>query len=229
MGGLLELEASVHRHSSARHRGRGVHDVERARAPAAERLGDALDCELRPSDLFSFSSVNALAGYVAEQRGTVEPPAPEPSRNGTDLFESIAKSEGEPERRPENANADVDDRSIAVVGLSPGVHGVHLHMTGACDAPEFTSAGGHLNPGGHQHGSDNPAGAHLGDLPNVTVGNAGTGTVTATLPGSREAVLAQLFDADGTAIVVHANADDYRTDPSGNSGGRIACGVLTRS
>ena len=119
--------------------------------------------------------------------------------------------------------------SIAVVGLSPGVHGVHLHMTGRCDAPEFASAGAHLNPAGHQHGSGNPAGSHLGDLPNVTAGAGGTGTVSATLPGSREAVLAQLFDADGTAVVVHANADDYRTDPSGNAGGRIACGVLTRT
>lgn len=119
--------------------------------------------------------------------------------------------------------------SIAVVGLAPGVHGVHLHTTGSCTAPDFASAGAHLNPGGHQHGTSNPAGPHLGDLPNITVGNAGTGTVSATLSGTREQVLAQLFDADGTAVVVHANADDYRTDPSGNSGGRIACGVLTRS
>jgi len=119
--------------------------------------------------------------------------------------------------------------SIAVVGLSPGVHGMHLHTNGACDAPDFASAGAHLNPDGRQHGTSNPAGAHLGDLPNVTVGNAGTGTVSATLQGPRDAVLAQLFDADGTAVVVHANADDYRTDPSGNSGGRIACGMLTRT
>jgi len=119
--------------------------------------------------------------------------------------------------------------SIAVVGLAPGVHGVHLHMTGSCEAPEFTSAGGHLNPGGHQHGASNPAGAHLGDLPNVTVGSVGTGTVSATLTGTRDEVLAQVFDGDGTAVVVHAGADDYRTDPSGNSGGRIACGVLTRT
>jgi Cu-Zn family superoxide dismutase len=119
--------------------------------------------------------------------------------------------------------------SIAVLGLSPGAHGVHLHTTGACDAPEFASAGAHLDPSGRQHGTSNPAGPHFGDLPNVVVGNAGAGTVSATLPGSRETVLAQLFDADGTAVVVHANADDYRTDPSGNSGGRIACGVLTRT
>ena len=116
-----------------------------------------------------------------------------------------------------------------MVGLSPGAHGVHLHTTGSCTAPDFASAGAHLNPGGHQHGTSNPAGPHLGDLPNITVGSAGTGTVSATLSGTREDVLARLFDADGTAVVVHANADDYRTDPSGNSGGRIACGVLTRS
>lgn len=119
--------------------------------------------------------------------------------------------------------------TIAVAGMTPGTHGVHLHMVGACDAPEFTTAGSHLNPGMKQHGSENPAGAHLGDLPNLIVGASGTGTVSATLAGAREQVLAQIFDADGTAVVVHANPDDYRTDPSGNSGARIACGVLTRT
>jgi Cu-Zn family superoxide dismutase len=117
--------------------------------------------------------------------------------------------------------------SIVAAGLAEGAHGVHLHMVGACNAPDFASAGGHLNPAGRQHGSENPAGPHLGDLPNIVVGGAGAGTVSATLPGTREEVLAHLFDADGTAVVVHAGADDYRTDPSGNSGGRIACGMLT--
>ena len=119
--------------------------------------------------------------------------------------------------------------SIAAAGLTGGTHGVHLHMVGSCDAPDFASAGGHLNPDGRQHGTQNPAGAHLGDLPNVIVGSTGAGAVSATLRGSREAVLSRLFDADGTAVVVHAGADDYRTDPSGNSGARIACGVLTRT
>ncbi len=119
--------------------------------------------------------------------------------------------------------------SIAVTGVSGGVHGAHLHTTGSCDAADFSSAGSHLNPGGRQHGHENPAGAHLGDLPNITVGADGTGMVTAILPGTRDEVLARIFDADGTAVVVHAGPDDYRTDPSGNSGGRIACGVLTRT
>lgn len=119
--------------------------------------------------------------------------------------------------------------SVALAGISEGTHGVHLHTTGSCEAPEFTSAGGHLNPTNRQHGTDNPAGAHLGDLPNATIGRSGTGTVSTTLAGTRDEVLARVFDGDGTAVVVHAGPDDYRTDPSGNSGGRIACGVLTRT
>lgn len=118
--------------------------------------------------------------------------------------------------------------TIAVVGLPQGPHGMHLHAIGKCDAPAFTSAGAHLNPHARQHGLENPAGSHLGDLPGITANSIGDGTVTASLRGSREEIEAALFDADGTAIVVHAAADDNRTDPTGNSGARIACGVLTR-
>lgn len=119
--------------------------------------------------------------------------------------------------------------SIALAGLMPGTRAVHLHTTGSCEPPDFQSAGGHLNPGGHQHGADNPQGPHLGDLPNAIIGANGAGTVSALLSASRAEALAAIFDTDGTAVVVHANADDYRTDPSGNAGGRIACGVLTRN
>lgn len=116
--------------------------------------------------------------------------------------------------------------ALALTGFAPGVHGMHLHTTGKCDAPSFETAGPHLNPGGHEHGTDNPRGAHLGDLPNVTIDASGSGATTATISGTRDTALAQLFDGDGTAIVVHAGPDDYRTDPSGNSGGRVACGVV---
>ena len=119
--------------------------------------------------------------------------------------------------------------SVALAGFDPGTRGIHLHTTGSCEAPGFTSAGGHLNPHGHQHGTENPQGAHLGDLPNVTIGATGGGTVSATLRDTRADALAAVFDADGTAIVVHAGPDDYRTDPSGNSGDRVACGVFARS
>lgn len=119
--------------------------------------------------------------------------------------------------------------SLAALGIAPGAHGTHLHMVGSCIAPSFTSAGSHLNPSGHQHGMDNPNGSHLGDLPNLVIEGRGAGTLSAELRGSRAEVEAALFDADGTAIVIHAAADDYKSDPTGNSGSRIACGVLTRS
>lgn len=118
---------------------------------------------------------------------------------------------------------------VAATGLAPGPHGFHLHTTGRCEAPGFTSAGGHLNPGAKKHGSLGAGGAHLGDLPNLVAGPSGTATATEALAGARDAVLAEIFDADGTAVVIHADPDDYRTDPAGNSGTRVACGVLRRS
>ena len=107
--------------------------------------------------------------------------------------------------------------------LPPGTHGAHLHTAGICDAPAFTTAGPHWNPTMRQHGVNNPQGPHTGDMPNLIVGSDGRGTLGITLPG---ATMAGLLDADGTAIVVHANPDDLITDPSGNSGGRIACGAF---
>lgn len=115
---------------------------------------------------------------------------------------------------------------VESTGLPAGTHGTHLHAVGKCDAPQFTTAGAHLNPASRQHGTMNPAGPHLGDLPNLTVGADGRGRMEARVAGTLTAGAAPLFDADGTALVVHASADDMRTDPSGNSGARIACGVL---
>lgn len=126
-------------------------------------------------------------------------------------------------------NADQVSISIALAGFEPGVRGVHLHTTGKCEGPDFTSAGGHLNPDSHEHGFENPDGPHLGDLPNATIGANRGGTVSATLRGTRAQVLAAIFDADGTAVMVHAGPDDYRTDPAGDSGSRVACGVLSRN
>lgn len=113
--------------------------------------------------------------------------------------------------------------AVDVTGLPAGPHGAHIHTTGRCDAPDFTTAGPHWNPTGTKHGTMNPQGPHHGDLPNLTVGADGRGTVAATIPG---ATLAGVMDADGGAFVVHAGQDDLMTDPSGNSGGRIACGVF---
>ncbi len=119
--------------------------------------------------------------------------------------------------------------SVSLEGLSPGTHAVHLHTTGDCSASDFTSAGGHLNPTNNEHGTLNPQGAHLGDLPNAELSAAGTGTVSTTLRGTGAMAMQQIFDADGTAVVVHAGADDYRTDPAGDAGSRVACGVMSRS
>ena len=96
---------------------------------------------------------------------------------------------------------------------------------GACDAPGFTTAGGHWNPTMRQHGSMNPNGQHEGDLPNLMIGSNGRGSLGAVIPG---ATIAGLLDADGAALVVHAGPDDLMTDPAGNSGARIACGVFVR-
>ena len=115
-------------------------------------------------------------------------------------------------------------------GLSQGAHGLHFHMIGRCDPPDFTSAGSHWNPTGKMHGRDNPAGLHMGDLPNLLVGTDGRGRLEVTIPDATITGGAMpLLDADGAALVVHAGPDDYKTDPSGNSGGRIACGVLVAS
>ena len=103
-------------------------------------------------------------------------------------------------------------------------HGIHVHAVGRCDPPGFASAGAHLNPAARKHGLNNPAGPHLGDLPNVTVAANGVLQEAVTLAHTS---FASLLDADGAALVIHAKADDYVTDPSGNSGDRIACAVIS--
>ena len=112
---------------------------------------------------------------------------------------------------------------ISAAGLPHGIHGLHVHAVGRCDPPEFTSAGGHWNPADKKHGMNNPAGPHAGDLPNVEVAANGVLNATVTLPN---ATMAALLDADGSALVLHAGPDDYVTEPSGNSGARIACAVI---
>ncbi|WP_420143213.1 superoxide dismutase family protein [Sphingobium sp.] len=116
---------------------------------------------------------------------------------------------------------------VKAQGVTPGIHAVHIHTTGQCAAPDFASAGGHWNPTGHKHGKDNPAGMHMGDMPNMTVGSDGTGAIEYVIPGGTISEGATpLLDTDGAAVVIHAQADDNVSDPAGNAGGRVACGVL---
>lgn len=148
-----------------------------------------------------------------------------------------------PRSAPETATAEVRNASGVLLGsvtftaeaggtrlhgelgqVPAGVHGLHIHAVGQCEPP-FTSAGPHFNPQGRQHGRTNPQGAHAGDLPNVTADANGRVTIHALAPAP---LLGEggILDADGAALVLHENADDERTDPAGNAGARIACGVI---
>lgn len=118
---------------------------------------------------------------------------------------------------------------IASLALPPGTHGIHFHEVGRCDggSTAFSTAGGHYNPAGREHGLENPRGPHGGDAPNIVTPAAGFGKVAFSTDRVRLAPGAlTLFDADGSSIVVHANPDDQVSQPAGNSGARIACGVL---
>lgn len=169
------------------------------------------------------AAVAALSLAACNEQGKMETGAP--VAGAPSATASLMTATGTPVGRATATEVAGGVRfTIDAMAMPPGTHGAHVHMVGRCDAPDFASAGGHWNPTGMKHGAMNPQGPHQGDLPNLVIGNDGRGTIAATIPG---ATIAGLMDADGAAMVVHAQADDLKTDPSGNSGGRIACGVFT--
>jgi superoxide dismutase, Cu-Zn family len=119
--------------------------------------------------------------------------------------------------------------NVNASGLTPGLHGIHIHDKGNCTEPSFTSAGGHYNPLGKEHGLKNPNGPHAGDLPNLEVGEDGKGymNVTTGLVTLSDGPTT-LFTANGTSLVIHDGSDDQMTNPSGNSGSRIICGIIEK-
>lgn len=183
-----------------------------------------------------------LIAACAEQEGTDEQMESAADTARMDEIESVptTESEGEPARadiRDARGNSvgtivlRETDRGVMLsgmlIGLSPGEHGFHIHETGLCEPPSFSSAGSHFAPGGRQHGFHNPDGPHAGDLRNLEVSEEGSATVSATdsLVTLREGANA-LLDGDGSALVIHPDPDDYRSQPSGASGDPIACGVI---
>ena len=166
----------------------------------------------------------ALAGCATKAPEPIEPMAPMQSVATADVRDAMGRTRA---RATATDSGDSIRVRVEAVDMTPGAYGVHIHTTGRCDPPDFASAGGHWNPAGRDHGKDSPQGMHKGDLPNLLVGTDGRGSFEFTVPGvSVAGEPYRLLDADGASVVVHAGPDDYRTDPSGNSGARIACGGL---
>jgi len=153
--------------------------------------------------------------------------APPAAIIGTSLIGSGGQIVGEASLTQEAEGTRI---MITVTGIPIGTHAVHLHSIGRCETPGFTTAGGHFNPGMKQHGRLNPMGDHAGDLPNLVVGDDHRGSLDFVRAGLRLVDgAAPLLDADGAAVVIHAGPDDFTSDPAGNAGGRIACGVIARA
>jgi len=179
------------------------------RSDAQDVLNMQNDAQAVPNDggLNTFGTTTAGAGAVQDST----------------LRTADGKDVGVVAVREENGGVVLQ---VAARDMPPGTYGMHIHTTGKCEGPKFESAGPHWNPDEKQHGTQNPQGPHAGDLPNLQIGGAGSGGANFTLQAALRSGLAPMLDQDGAALMIHAKADDMKTDPSGNSGDRIACAVI---
>ncbi len=171
--------------------------------------------------------VPLLIALAACHGGSKTSPAPQPATSASFTLHTADGREvgrGSLQQTPAGVLLTAD-----LSGMPAGTHGIHFHAVGQCAAPDFASAGGHFNPSAKVHGFRNPMGHHAGDLTNISIPESGALRVELLAPDVRLGPGdGTLLDADGAAIVIHALADDYQTDPSGASGTRIACGVVSR-
>lgn len=166
----------------------------------------------------------ALAGCAGTGKTPATPDLPVP-----DAYAQLYDVRGADRGRVDIFRDDGGLRlELVARGFGAGTYGMHVHAVGRCDAPDFTTAGPHWNPTGAQHGRDNPMGAHHGDLPNLTIEPGMIGRATLRIVGTRLNGEGGLIDADGAAFIIHAGPDDMRSDPAGNSGARVVCGVIVQ-
>jgi Cu-Zn family superoxide dismutase len=178
--------------------------------------------------LLSTLFVSLIAGSaLADSAKPTADKKPAPAKPVTvKLSDAAGKSIGTAKLAPDPGGVKI---TLAVKGLAPGDHAIHIHDTAKCVGPDFKSAGGHFNPEHKQHGAGNPQGPHAGDMPNFTADAKGGSTASVVAPGvTLDDGPHSVFTSGGTALVIHEKADDGKTDPAGAAGNRIACGLIAK-
>ncbi|RGP41656.1 Superoxide dismutase [Altererythrobacter insulae] len=179
---------------------------------------------MRSTCIASIVALSSLVGCSSE--GPIDPAATHDILATASMLDATGDQVGEAILINKEGAISIE---LSVADLEPGESALHLHSIGECNAPDFTSAGGHLNPFEREHGSLNPQGQHLGDLPNLTVDEDGAGSTIFEFSGGTPELADLIFDEDGTAVMLHAGPDDYLSDPAGAAGPRVACGVLQKA